>query len=81
MDFRDLLRRTSTRYLLGTAVAGAALVGAFLLPGRPAWSGLLIATASAASVDTTAADQDKAKVADPLAAESVELTPDRKSVV
>ena len=65
MDFPVLLRCTKTGCLLATV-----LVGAFLL-GRPAWSGLVVATAHASS----AADEDKGKVADPLAAESVELTP------
>ncbi len=74
MNFQNLLRRTRTRYLLSAAVAGAALVSAFLVPGRPTWSGLAVATARAASADKPAADQDKGKAADPLAADSVDLT-------
>lgn len=68
MDFPGLLRRTRTGSLLGTA-----LLGAVLLLGRPTWSGLAVATARAD--DKPATEQDNAKAADPLAAESVELTP------
>lgn len=74
MEFRGLLGRTRTRYLLGAAIAGVALASAFLLPGRPAWLGLALSTASAAAADKPAAEQDNGKAADPLASDSVELT-------
>ena len=70
MDFRGSRRCTRASYLLGTA-----LMGACLLLGRPTWSGPAIATARAEPADTSAAGQDKGKAADPLAADSVELTP------
>jgi len=84
MDFRGLLRRTTFKYALGGTVAGVALLGAVLVFGRPGWSGVVLAAASAAPAgksgeaetgSVTAGEEGKDKAGDPLAADSVELTP------
>ena len=79
MDFRGLLRRTTTRYALGGTVAGVALLSAALVLGRPGL-GLSVARAAPAdksgqaAADTSPAGQGSEKAHDPLAADSVELS-------
>ena len=87
MDIRGLLRDAMARHLLGGALGGvvvaAALGGAFLLAGRPTWSDFVPAKANAAANDKPAAapndkpaaDPGRGGSGDPLAAESVELSP------
>ncbi len=87
MDIRGLLRDAMARHLLGGALGGVivavVLGGVFLVAGRPTWSDLVPTKANAAAndkaavapADNSAAEPGGGKIADPLAAESVELTP------